>query len=146
MNIEAVDWSSAKYHELADANGTVFNSPRWLKIYDDRLKVLGIYNLNNELIGAFNVYQAKKFGITYLIVPPFSPSNALFFINPAINTSARNAFEKEVHTSVCAWFKKQGAALSISAFPIGITDMQVYFWNNFKVVPNYTYHLNLSPS
>ena len=107
---------------------------------------MGIYNANTELIGVFNVYLAEKFGIKYCIVPPFSPSNALTFINPAENSSNKITFEKEIHETISEFFSKLKSALIISAFPPSVTDTQVYFWKKYKVIPNYTYQLSLDKS
>jgi hypothetical protein len=146
ISIRKIDFNEPAYIKLAASNGTVFNQPEWLKLYGDQLLVNGIYNLNNELIGAFNIFKAAKFGFSYLIVPPYSPSNGLFFINPAENNSNRITYEKAVHEQICQWLEKAQGFLKLTAFPVGINDTQQYFWHNYKVVTNYTYRLSLEKS
>lgn len=145
ITIKAIKLPDAAYETLAANYGSVFNSPHWLALYRG-LELYGIYNLNKELIGAFNLFKAAKLGLNYYITPPYSPSNGLFFINPAQNTPNRNTFEKSVHEALSNFFSQLHAPLFITAFPTGFTDMQPYFWNKFKVVPNYTYCLSLQPS
>ncbi len=146
ITVKNIDFNSEAYRELALKKGSVFNQAEWLQLYGDRILVLGLYNLNDELIGAFNFYKAIKFGMAYLIVPPYSPSNGLFFINPAENNSNRITFEKAVHESICKWLNAQRVLLKISAFPFTTNDTQVYFWNKYKVIPNYSYRLSLDQS
>lgn len=143
MYIKNVNIDTDSYINLVRKSGSVFNQPEWIKLYGSAATVCGIFNLNNELIGAFNVFKASKFGINYCIVPPYSPSNGLFFLNPASNNANKITFEKEVHQLIANYFIKINALLKISAFPVFTVDMQVYYWKNFKVIPNYTYQLNL---
>jgi hypothetical protein len=141
--IKRIETFSKEYVLLVEKCGSVFNQPAWLSLYDS-LHVNGIYNLNNELIGAFNVYSAKKFGVTYYLVPPYSPSNALFFVNPAESNANRISFEKAIHEAISNYFLALKGSLIISAFPPEIIDTQAYFWSKFKVIPNYTYRLVLN--
>ena len=94
----------------------------------------------------FNIFKNTKFGISYYSIPPYSPSNSLFFINPAANISNKITFEKEIHQTIATYFIKLNGVLKMSAFPTNIVDTQIYFWNKFKVIPNYTYQINLHKS
>jgi lipid II:glycine glycyltransferase (peptidoglycan interpeptide bridge formation enzyme) len=47
-------------------------------------------------------------------------------------------------TEVCAYISNLKPALTVLAFPSGIVDMQPFIWDKYKVVPNYTYRINLS--
>src|SRR6476661_6630053 len=143
ISIRQITNGDAVYTNVASRYGSVFNQPQWLKLYGESLILNGLYNLNNELIGAFNVYKAGKFGMPYLIVPPYSPSNGLFFVNPAENSSNRITYEKAVHEAIADWYNTQKGFLKMSAFPPGVNDIQQYFWKGFKAVPNYTYQLRL---
>jgi len=143
--IRQIDFHSAEYSALAARHGSVFNQPAWLKIYRSVI-VNGIFNQNNELIGAFNVYKASKFGFSYYLVPPYSPTNGLFFVNPAQSTPNRNTFEKEIHEAIANWFSGLKAFLKITAFPPAVKDPQPYYWNHFKVIPHVTYILSLKGS
>jgi hypothetical protein len=146
MTIREITFDLTEYAALSALHGTVFNQPAWLKMYGDAIVLNGIFNLNNELIGAYHVFIGRKMGMKYAIVPPYTPSNGLFFVNPAENLPNRITFAKSVHKAIADHFIKSPGVLTVSAFPPEITDMQQYFWSGFKVIPNYTYRLNLSPS
>lgn len=132
------------YELLVKNHGSVFNSPEWIDIYGKELITLGIFNDNNELIGSFYVFKNKKLGLTYIVNPPFSPGNALCFKNPAEGKSNRITFEKGIHECIAKWLMNQNAKLCVSSFPVQINDMQEYFWKDFKVIPHYTYRLQLN--
>lgn len=146
IDIKPISIDDTTYIELASRLGSVFNQTEWLRIYNNQLKVLGLYNQNNELIGAFNLHTGQKLFLTFAMVPPFSPSNALFFINPALSQNGKITFEKAVHEAIQKFLNDSKFLLVLNAFPTSVKDMQVYFWNNFKVIPNYTYQIDLNTS
>jgi lipid II:glycine glycyltransferase (peptidoglycan interpeptide bridge formation enzyme) len=47
---------------------------------------------------------------------------------------------------VCTFLTKQKSALTVLAFPSAIIDFQPFIWEKYKVVPNYTYRVNLQQS
>lgn len=147
MYIKPIAYSDESYQKLAASKGNVFNTPKWLAIYNPHNLILhGIYNDNHELIGSFSLYKSSKFGMKYYITPPYSSNNAFLLVNPAQSVSNRITFEKDVHVCINDYIKGLSAKLFISAFPPSVVDTQVYFWNKFKVIPNYTYQLNLAPT
>jgi lipid II:glycine glycyltransferase (peptidoglycan interpeptide bridge formation enzyme) len=146
IDIKPISIHDRTYIALASKLGSVFNQTAWLSIYDNKLTVLGIYNQNNELIGAFNIHTGQKFFLTYAMVPPFSPSNGLFLVNPALSQNGKITFEKSVHEAIQKYLKDSKFLLVLSSFPTSINDMQVYFWNQYKVIPNYTYQIDLNQS
>lgn len=144
MYIKQIKPTDENYVKLAASNGSVFNTPDWIKIYDPKHFILnGIFNDNNELIGSFSLYKSSKFGMKYFITPPYSCNNGMMLVNPAQSVSNRNTFEKEVHQCINDYISTLNAKLFINAFPTWVIDTQVYFWNKFKVIPNYTYQLSL---
>jgi hypothetical protein len=143
ISIAPVDTKNASYVRLAAERGSVFNQAPWLSIYGSGFQVCGIFNANQELIGAFNIMRGSKARMKYILVPPFSPSCALFYVNPAEGPAARNSFAKEVHTAIADFLESQKALLRMLSFPVSETDMQPYFWKGFKVIPNYTYLIPL---
>lgn len=145
MILKRVDIDSDEYVKFSRQSGGVFNQPEWLKIYDEKLQVIGIYNLNNELTGCFNVYLSKKLFFNFLFTPPYTPNNALCFVNPAQNASNIISYEKELHQAIVGFLSGYKGTILMSAFPYNIIDTQIYFWNKFKVIPNYTYVLDLLP-
>jgi hypothetical protein len=146
MYIKEIQHNNLNYQEAFFKYGSVFNLPKWLEIYSENILVNGIFNSNHELIGAFNLYINKKFGLTYFSTPPYSSNNGFFFINPALNISNKNTFEKDIHFLICDYLKKINFNIIRTAFPVNVIDTQPYFWSNFKVIPNYTYQLMLDKS
>lgn len=144
MKLIKLDINNEKYIALSKQYGSVFNSINWLKLFGNRLKLVGIFNANAELIGAFFYTSSTKFGIKYALTPSYTPSVGFALNNPAQNKSNAITFEKDVHDAISNYFLSNNYALVSIALPVSVNDTQVYFWKNFKVIPNYTYHLNLN--
>ncbi len=132
--------------EKAESEIGVFASKKWLSIYGDTLTLIGIYKDEHQLIGGFYFLDTKKFVFKFIKLPPYTPHCGLFFISDSHNNSSINNFSKEVMNEVCVFFTKQKSALTILAFPPKIKDFQPFIWQKYKVVPNYTYRLNLKNS
>jgi lipid II:glycine glycyltransferase (peptidoglycan interpeptide bridge formation enzyme) len=121
----------------------VFGSKAWLSTYGNKLSLIGIYKDENQLIGGFYFMKTKKYGFTFLKLPPYTPHCGLFFISDSKNKSSANSFSKEVITEVCNYISSQKSALTVLAFPSNIIDLQPFIWSKYKVVPNYTYRISL---
>lgn len=132
--------------EKAEPHIGVFGSKAWLSIYGNGLVMIGIYKDEHQLIGGFYYLKTKKFGFDFIKLPPYTPHCGLFFISDSKNQSSKNSFSKEVMQEVCNYFSAQKSALTILAFPSEMIDMQAFIWNKYKVVPNYTYRINLEKS
>lgn len=124
----------------------VFSSKKWLSVYGNRLSLVGIYKDERQLIGGFYFLKTKKFGFTFLKLPPYTPHCSLFFVSESKNKSSINNFSKEIMTEVCNYINAQKGALTVLAFPTTILDMQPFIWDGYKVIPNYTYRINLHNS
>jgi hypothetical protein len=144
MYIKEVKYQSDNYLKLIAESGTVFNLPKWLDMYGKHILVRGIFNDNHDLIGSFFLFEAKKLGIKYYITPPYSPHIGLFYINPAQSKANQQAFDKEVVTLVRDYLVQLKPKLLSIALPFTINDTQPFYWDNFKVIPNYTYRLALN--
>lgn len=134
------------FAEKAETALGVFGSRKWLSIYKDQLTLIGIYSDGQQLIGGFYYLRTKRYGLSFVKLPPYTPHCGLFFTSGSKNRSSANNFSKELMQEVCGHFSEQKAALTILAFPSAITDLQPFIWNKFKVVPNYTYRIDLSRS
>jgi len=124
----------------------VFGSKSWLQVYDQRLTLVGIYKDERQLIGGFYFLNTTKFGFTFIKLPPYTPHCGLFFTSAGTNRSSVNNFSKEILTEVCTYISNQKSALTVLAFPSSIIDLQPFIWEKYKVVPNYTYRIDLSKS
>jgi lipid II:glycine glycyltransferase (peptidoglycan interpeptide bridge formation enzyme) len=135
-----------KFTELAEPAIGVFGSRRWLEIYGDSLTLVGIYKDERQLIGGFYFMDTSKFGFSFIKLPPYTPHCGLFFISESKNQSSVNNFSKEVITEVCKYISGRKSALTVLAFPTSIIDLQPFIWEKYKVVPNYTYRIDLHNS
>ncbi len=122
----------------------VFGSQKWLQIYGESLNYIGIYKDEQQLIGGFFYLKTKKFGATFIKLPPYTPHCGLFFVSDSKNKSSQNNFSKDIINEVCMYITKQKAALTILAFPSNIVDLQPFIWDKYKVIPNYTYRIALA--
>ena len=132
--------------EKVEPHMGVFASKLWLFVYEKNLKLIGIYKDEHQLIGGFYYLHTKKYGFTFLKLPPYTPHCGLFFLNESSNQSSILNFQKEVLEEVCQYISKQSSTLTILALPSTIVDTQPFIWNNYKVIPNYTYRIKLSQS
>ncbi len=134
------------YCEKAEMHLGVFASKQWLSIYGSSLNCVGIYKDEHQLIGGFFYLVTKKFGFNFIKLPPYTPHCGLFFVNESKNKSSLNNFSKEIMDEVCNYISNLNSALTVLAFPSQIVDLQPFIWNKYKVVPNYTYRIDLSKS
>jgi len=147
MRIDSLENSDfGKYFQLAKEYGTIFNSSEWLSLFGDRVRILGIYNDKNDLIGGFHLYTEKKLGLTVCRNAPFTTH-----CGPFLKVSARN------HVAVMDMWKKalrcmaeyiedmRIAVLSI-ALDTAVVDTQPFIWKKNKVMPRYTYIIDLNLS
>ena len=138
--------TAEQYSEKAESSIGVFGSKKWLSVYANRLSCVGIYKDEHQMIGGFYFMKTKKYGFNFLKLPPYTPHCGLFYTTESKNQSSVNNFSKEIVTEVCSYISAQSSALTVLAFPSAITDMQPFIWEKFKVIPNYTYRIDLSKS
>jgi hypothetical protein len=144
MNIRAIIPDELnQYRTLALSQGTVFNDLDWIRVYGDKLVLYGIFDNDNKLTGGFYIYRSSLFGIPFFTAPPHTPSIGLFYTNQAKNSSNRLGVDKEVMTTISAFFRQTKFAVQRYCLPVGITDMQPFIWDKFKVVPYFTYWIDL---
>jgi lipid II:glycine glycyltransferase (peptidoglycan interpeptide bridge formation enzyme) len=129
--------------EIAEPAIGVFGSKKWLSVYENKLTVVGIYKDEHQLIGGFYFMKTKKYGFTFLKLPPYTPHCGLSFISESKNKSSINSFSKEVISEVCSFISNHKSALAVLAFPSQIIDLQPFIWGKYKVIPNYTYRISL---
>lgn len=134
------------FAENAEPDIGVFGSKEWLLAYGNKLTLVGIYKDEHQLIGGFYFMKTKKYGFTFLKLPPYTPHCGLFFKSESKNRSSVNNFSKEIITEVCNYISGQKSALTVLAFPSSIIDLQPFIWEKYKVVPNYTYRIDLEKS
>lgn len=132
------------FSRVAEPALGVFASQKWLSVYQDRLTMVGIYKDERQLIGGFCFLKVKKFGFDFIKLPPYTPHCCFFFISESKNNASKTTFAKEVLSEVCDYISAQKSALNIIAFPSEVVDLQPFIWAKYKVIPNYTYRIDLN--
>ncbi len=143
MRIAEVQIADENYKLFAKQYGGVFNSSAWLSIYGSGLKVYGIFDKGDALVGIFNLYFDKIKIFSILKNPPFSPTISLVFKNPSSNIAKKHSFDKSVYKLIVDFISGLSKTINTFTMPMGCTDMQPFIWDNYKAIPNYTYHLDI---
>ncbi|MBI4647761.1 MAG: hypothetical protein HY738_14525 [Bacteroidia bacterium] len=142
LNIDRSDLNS--YPGIFSQEGSLFNSPEWISLFDDNLKLYGIFNDDKSLIGGFYLFVTRIAGLRYYKSPPFTPHVGLFFKNNAVNTANRHSYIKRTITLVAEFISNLPYTVVSLPFPNDYIDFQPFYWMKFKVIPNYTYIINLN--
>ena len=126
--------------------GSVFNSGEWINMYGKNLKIYGIFDKAGLLTGGFQLYQVKKYGMNYYRNPPFSPHIGLFFQNKSQNKAKYQSTIKNTLTLISKFLRGLPYQVLSVALPPYCLDVQPFIWDKFKVVPFYTYRIDLAHS
>jgi hypothetical protein len=145
MKIEKLkDRNRSSYEELAINHGTIFNTLSWLKLFEDSVQIYGIYDKGNNLIGGFSVYEERRFGFTVYRNSPFTLA-----VGPFLKVNAKNPVAimdtwKRVSSSVANFIEDLPYSVISVSLNKNIIDTQPFIWKKFKVIPEYTYVLDLT--
>jgi len=130
-----------KYSEIATEAGNIFNTPDWLNIFGNRLKLFGIYENDNRLIGGFALYKDQKFGFNVYRNPPLT-----HYIGPFFQMSNNLNKQREGLILLADYVNRLPYAIVSFFLNKNIIDTLPFVWGKFKVVPHYTYVINLGTS
>ena len=133
-----------RFNEWVGIYGTVFSSEQWLNLFDSKIQRYGIYNDGLELIGGFFIYCDKKFRFSIYRNPPFTPELGLFFKLDTEKNANKISAQKNILFEISTIFNRLPYSIISFSFNQQFNDMQPFIWNNFKVIPQYTYIMNLS--
>ena len=79
MKIEKlIEENKENYEKIAVSEGTIFDNLSWIKTFNDKVQIYGIYDKGNNLIEGFHLYKQKKIGLTIYRNPPFAPNIGSF--------------------------------------------------------------------
>lgn len=132
------------YDQLAARHGTVFNTREWLEIFGSKVQLFGLYDGGDNLIGGFHLYKQRKFGLSIYRNPPFTPLIGPFLEVRATKHVYRMSTWKEALSSIASFIEQLPYAVISFSLDKKILDTQPFYWHKFKVIPGYTYLLNLS--
>jgi hypothetical protein len=122
----------------------VFNSLGWTDLFGPALSRIGIYDAGGALRGGFCVWEERRFGLRILRNPPYTPQIGPFFEPRASNAAARTDEQRAVVDAMAEYLANSGAAVVSLGLSLGITDALPFYWRGWKVVPHYTYRIDLA--
>ena len=127
---------------------SLFNSANWISLFNqNEIKLMGIFNKNNELNGCFYYFIKKRMRfLNQISSVPFTPNCSLYVKIETSNISNTNTFKKNIMKLVAEWLEKESQDIITLGFPSEFVDFQPFTWKGFKVIPNYTYRINLNLS
>ncbi|MEI6747547.1 MAG: GNAT family N-acetyltransferase [Bacteroidales bacterium] len=133
-----------EYGKMSERIGSVFSHLEWSTCFGPEAQICGIFNDNHDLVGGFIFRKTTIMGYPYYTNLPFTPSIALFYLNPAKNSAKRLSTDKEVLDTVARFFRQFRLPVQRYCLPSEIIDMQPFVWNELKVIPHLTYQVDLS--
>ncbi|MGI6241176.1 MAG: GNAT family N-acetyltransferase [Candidatus Omnitrophota bacterium] len=134
------------YDELARRHGTLFNGSDWLSLFGEKVRVLGIFDNGGKMIGGMSFYQECRLGLNILRCAPFTPVSGPFLEVTAQHPIAILEARREALECVCEYLGRQSAALIMLSLDRRIEDALPFFWHGYKVIPKYTYLIDLAVS
>ena len=137
------DYSS--YSRINAEIGTVFTSLDWLKLFK-YVKIFGIFDKGGNLIGAFHYYIQKILFFNYIRNIPFTPYIGPFINLRAKKIAAKTKENKTILKAIVSFFTRLNYHILSLSFHHEQIDTIPFIRENYKVVPNYTYILDLSKS
>jgi len=145
MQIHPINSSQTeKFYKLSELYGDVFSSKGWHSLHGKKLALYGVFDNAGELVGGFHLFKSKIGLLKYFRNPLFTPHIGFFYANSGQHYVTRTSQLKTVLEEMAAYIKKLSFQILSFSFNSGVVDMQPFIWSGFKVVPNYTYELDLS--
>ncbi len=134
----------AAYDELARLHGTLFNGRDWLALFGDRMQALGLFDEGGELVGGLSLYQERRWGFRIIRRAPFTPIYGPFLALKAQNPVAVLEERRKALDCMVEHLERENPALCMVPLDRRISDALPFFWSGYKVVPQYTYLLDLA--
>lgn len=128
---------------LVARHGSIFDSARWTAMFGASLRRLGIYDAGNNLRGGFCIWEQRKFGLQVLRNPPYTPQIGPFWEPRATNPTARTEEQRAVVEAMADYLSAISAPVVALGISHGIIDLLPFSWRGWKVVPHYTYRIDL---
>lgn len=147
MNIRALqDSERPAYDELAKRHGTLFNRTDWLALFDSRMQAFGLFDEGGGLVGGLALYRERRWGLDIYRRAPFTPTCGPFLAVKSRNPVAVLEERRKALACMAEFLDRRGAAVCMLPLARDVSDALPFFWRGFKVVPQYTYLLDLGVS
>ncbi len=135
-----------RFNKLYGDSAPIFNTYNWLKNFSPNLRLYGIFDDGNNLIGDFFLYREVRFGFNFYRNPPFTPMIGPFLKIDAKNPVAIMSKWREALSLMANFFDKLDYAVISVSLARDIVDTLPFIWKKFKVIPAYTYIIDLNDS
>jgi hypothetical protein len=147
MNVRAItDQELAAYEALAREQGTVFHSAAWTALFGDRLERYGVFQENGDLVAGFVLQKLRVLGMTVLSNLPFTPQCGPLLRVKAQHPVAILKSRREILAAMAGFLDHGSHALVSLCLDPRVRDALPFVWRKFKVVPRYTYVLDVTAS
>lgn len=139
LPITPEDWSAL----LAKQGGPeLFQRPEWAVVHGSGLQRFAVVDDAGAAVAGFQLMRSKRMGLSLWTHPSYAQHNGFAWEARARNSAKRIGEGKRIHAAIAAFLKGLPGVVHMG-FPTGVEDMQPYIWAGFKVVPYYTYRLDL---
>lgn len=123
-------------------NAGFFHRAEWRAVQGGALQRFGVFDGKGAVLAVFQMLRSKRSGFTLWSNPPFNQHCAFLADVRSKNPAKRNGDIKRLHSAVAAFLNTLDGVVTVG-FPPETKDMQPYIWAKCKVVPNYTYRIDL---
>lgn len=141
-SLAEADW--AAWDALAAQQRALFLRRDWLRLFEPALQAVGVFDAGGALMGGFTLYRERRWGLSVLRCAPFTPTCGPLMAVKAQNAVALLEERRNMLNYMRTWIEREAPAICMLSLDLSVTDALPFFWNGFKVVPNYTYVLDLS--
>ena len=134
----------AAYDELARQYGMLFNRADWLSLFGARMRILGLFDDGGKMVGGLSLYQERRWGCRIFRRAPFTPTCGPFLAVKSQNPVAVLEERRKALECMAAYLDQQRPAICMLPLDRDVSDALPFFWRGYKVIPQYTYLLDLS--
>lgn len=137
------DTEVTQFDDLAQHYGTLFQRSDWVSLFADKMQRYGVFNKGGDMVGGFTLYHDRYFGMKMLRWAPFTPTCGPFMQLRSQNTVAILEERRAVVEAMSEYLDALNPAICMIPLCQSVTDPLPFFWRGYKVIPNYTYILDL---
>ncbi len=133
-----------KYDRFIHENGSLFASRQWLALLDGQTTILGLFDGGNQLIATWAVNVSRRWGLRMVLRPPLTPAGGPYFAKDVKQTKNAIETQRTFMEGVCSHIARVKPAICYLPVAPGVNDCLAFRWQGYKVIPAYTYQINLS--
>lgn len=131
------------YDALARLHGTLFNRLEWVSLFGGKMQALGVFDDGGQLVGGMSLYHERRWGFEIYRRGPFTPCCGPFLATKAQNPVAVLEERRKVLECMADYLEKEASVIFMLPLDQRVTDVLPFIWRGCKVVPGYTYLLDL---